>query len=251
MLDVVGALVFGAISVAFLVVLIGLAAIRPAVKVVAFAIAAACISFIVGVAAVGGFATGAAGPFPAPVISFLILMIAGLVAWLVWPAFRRAVLSIPLTGLVGIHSVRVAGVFFLILHAEGRLAAPFSTSAGWGDIIAGAIAIPLTAQLLWRGTAPRWVLSAWNAIGTLDLITAIALGALSAPGTPFHVFTEAPGTAAMGTLPWVLIPAFLVPLFLLSHFLIAVRLRAPYTERVRTCERSNEVSPATAVRRIA
>jgi hypothetical protein len=59
--------------------------------------------------------------------------------------------------LVGINGVRVAGVFLLILHALGRLAAPFSTSAGWGDIIAGAIAIPAAALMTSKGTAPRWL----------------------------------------------------------------------------------------------
>jgi len=193
MLDVIGSLVLGAISMAVLVVLIGVAEIRLSAKFTAFAVAIAALATIVTVAAVGGFAPGAV-PFPAPVIPFLTLIIAGSVAWLAWPAFRSAVLSVPLVALVGINGVRVAGVFFLLLHAEGRLAAPFSTSAGWGDIIAGAIAIPLAAQLAWKGTAPRRLLIAWNATGTLDLFTAVALGALSAAGTPFQVFTEAPST---------------------------------------------------------
>lgn len=251
MLDVIGALVLGAIGMAFLVVLIGLAAIRPASKFIAFAIAVTWISLIVTIAALGGFATGVAGPFPAPVMAFLVLVIAGLTAWMAWPAFRRAVRSIPMVGLVGINGVRVAGVFFLILHAEGRLAAPFSTSAGWGDIIAGGIAIPLAALMAWKGTVPRWLVGSWNALGILDLITAIVLGALSAPGTPFRVFTEAPGTNAMGILPWVMIPAILVPLFLLTHLAIAVRLRAAHTEEITTDQGSSGLSPKVAVRRVA
>jgi hypothetical protein len=251
MLDVIGALLFGAISVTFLVVLIGLAAIRPVSKLLAFAIAFSWIALIVAIAALGGFATGVAGPVPTPVLAFLILVIAGLTGWLAWPAFRRAVLSIPLVALVGINGVRVAGVLFLILHTQGRLAAPFSTSAGWGDIIAGAIAIPLAALMAWKGTVPRWLLGSWNAVGILDLITAITLGALSAPGTPFRVFTEAPGTNAMGTLPWVIIPAILVPLFLLTHLVIGVRLRAPYAEEVKADEGSRGLSPKAAVGRVA
>ena len=251
MLDVIGALIFGAICTVFLVVLIGLAAIRPASKFLAFAVAGTWISLIVTIAALGGFGAGIAGPFPTPVIAFLIVVIAGTAAWLAWPAFRRAVFSIPLVALVGINGVRVAGVFFLILHAQGRLAAPFSTSAGWGDIIAGAVAIPVAALMTWKGTAPRWLLGSWNALGILDLITAIALGALSAPGTPFQVFTEAPGTNAMGTLPWVIIPAILVPLFLLTHLAIAVRLRARYTEEVRTNQPSSGLPREAAVGKIA
>jgi hypothetical protein len=251
MLDVIGALLLGAICMALLVVLIGLAAIRPAAKLVAFAMAAAWISLVVIIAAAGGSSPASNGAFPAPVALFLILMIAGTVAWLGWPAFRRALLSIPLVALVGINGVRVAGVFFLILHAEGRLAAPFSTSAGWGDIIAGAIAIPLAAWMAWKGPVPRWLLGAWNAVGALDLFAAVTFGALSAPGTPFRIFPEAPGTLAMGTLPWMAIPSFLVPLFLLTHLAVAVRLRAAHTEGVRSGERDSGLPPQVAVRRIA
>jgi len=207
LLDVIGALVLGAICTADIAVMIGLAVIRPAAKVVAFVLAAAWISLIFTIAALGGFAPGVTGPFPAPVIPFLILMIGGLVAWFAWPAFRNALLSIPLWALIGVNAFRIVGVFFLILHHHCRLAAPFAISAGWGDIITGLAAVPLAGALAWRGKLPRWLLVAWTAFGALDLIVAITLGALSAPGTTFRVFTEAPGTIAMGTLPWAGIPA--------------------------------------------
>lgn len=224
MLDFIGAFVFGVICTADAVVLIGLAAIRPGTKVGAFAIAGVWTSLIVAVAAAGGFATGAAGPFPAPVVAFLVLLVAGLVARFRSPAFREAFHSVPLAGLIGINAFRIAGVFFLILHARGRLAAPFATFAGSGDIITGLAAIPV-AWIAYRGKLSRTLLIAWNAFGALDLINAVTMGALSAPGTPLHVLTEAPGTAAMGTLPWVGIPALLVPLYLLTHLEIASRIR--------------------------
>ncbi len=212
-------------------VLIGLAAIRPAAKFAGFVIAALWTSVIFAIAALGGFATGVTGPFPTPVIAFLVLTIGGLVAFLRWPAFRNALLSVPLAGLIGINASRVVGVCFLILHGQGRLGAPFATSAGWGDIITGVAAIPL-AVVAARGRLPRGVLIAWNAFGALDLIVAIMLGALSAPGTPFQLFMEAPGTAAMGVLPWVGIPTLLVPLYLMTHLAIAARLRSVDTVQV-------------------
>jgi hypothetical protein len=225
LLDVIGALVLGAICTTDIAVLIGLAVIRPAAKVVAFVIVAAWFSLIFAVAALGGFAAGVTGPFPAPVIPFLILIIGGLVAWFGWPAFRNALLSVPLWALIGVNAFRILGVFFLILHHQGRLAAPFATSAGWGDVITGLVAIPLAAALAWKSKLPLWLLAAWTAFGTLDLIVSITLGALSAPGTPFRVFTEAPGTVAMGTLPWAGVPTLLVPLYLMTLLTIAVRLR--------------------------
>jgi hypothetical protein len=234
MLDVIGALLLGAICAADATVLISLAAIRPVAKFTAFAIAAVWTSLIFAIAALGGFAPGLTGPFPAPVIAFLILTIGGLAAWFKWPAFRNALLSLPLTALAGINASRIAGICFLILHEQGRLAAPFATSAGWGDIVTGLAAIPMAGMAAWRGKLPHGLLIVWNAFGALDLTVAIILGALSAPGTPFQLFTEAPGTAAMGTLPWVGIPTLLVPLYLMTHLTIAVRLRQAGTRHATT-----------------
>jgi hypothetical protein len=224
MLDLIGALMLGVICAADAAVLIGLAAIRPISKLGAFAAAGVWTALIFAIAAAGGFAPGTTGPFPAPVIAFLVLMIGGLLAWFRSPAFRDAFHSVPLAGLVGINAFRILGVLFLILHARGRLAAPFASYAGWGDIITGLAALPIAA-LAYRGKLSRIVLTAWNAFGALDLIDALVLGALSAPGTPFRIFTEAPGTTAMGTLPWVVVPALLVPLYLLTHLEIAARMR--------------------------
>jgi hypothetical protein len=232
------------------VVLIGLAVIRPADKIVAFAIATVWIGVIFTVGALGGFSSGVTGPLPAPVIAFLVLLLGGLVAWFSWPAFRNALLSIPLSALIGVNIFRVAGVCFLILHYQGRLADPFATSAGWGDIITGLAAIPLAALAFAGAKIPRWVLAAWNGFATLDLILAVTLGALAAPGTPFRVFTEAPGTLAMGTLPWVGIPTLLVPLYLMTQLTIAARLRtlgaAQATKYGETYYRASELRRQSA-----
>ncbi len=251
MLNVIGALSLGVICTVDFVVLIGLAKIERSAKVAAFTIAGIWVALLVAIGAVGGFGAGVLGPFPAPMIPFLILATGALVAWFAWPEFRRALLSLPLAGLIGIHAFRILGVYFLILHAQGRLAAPFATSAGWGDIATGIIAIPLAALIASKGTAPRWLLRVWNAFGTLDLLTAISLGALSAPGTPFRVFTEAPGTMAMGTLPWAGIPALLVPLYLTTHFVIAMKLRAMSTAETGSSERNGSAAPGAVVRRVA
>jgi hypothetical protein len=226
MLDLVGALFLGAICVADVGILIGLARLRPVARLAAFVIAAAWTSLVFAIAALGGFASGITGPFPSPVIAFLVLMIAGLVAWFAWPSFRNALLGLPLAALVGINAFRIGGICFLILHDRGRLAAPFAISAGWGDIVTGLAAIPLAFLAATKGKLPRGLLTVWNAFGALDLIVAITLGGLSAPGTPFRVFTEAPGTIVMGTLPWVGVPTLLVPLYLMTHLTIAARLRA-------------------------
>jgi len=226
MLDVIAAMTLSAVLVIFLIVLIGAASLRPVARAYAYGIAAAWTAAMIGVATSGGFAPGAIGPVPGPVLGFGALVVGGLAAWFWWPAFRDTLLALPLSALIGINAFRIAGVFFLILFAQGRLSAPFAQSAGWGDIITGLVAIPLAAMTA-AGTLPsRRLIAAWNAFGALDLFTAILLGALSSPGTPFRLFTEGPGTVVMATLPWVMIPSILVPLWLLVHLTIARRMRA-------------------------
>jgi hypothetical protein len=180
---------------------------------------------MVAIAGIGGFRPGVLGAIPTPVLAFTTLVLGSLVAWLAWPAFRDALLSIPLATLVGVNAFRIGGVFFLLLFADGRLSAPFAPSAGWGDIITGIAAIPVAVVTAQRRNVSRRLLAAWNAFGTVDLVVAVTLAFLSAPGTPYRVFAEGPGTVVMATVPWILAATFLVPLYLLTHFTIAVRLR--------------------------
>jgi len=224
MLDLIGAFGLGAVLVADLAVLVGLAALRPAEKGIAFAAASIWTIAIVAMATTGAFAPGVMGPIPAPPLVFAVLAIAGVAGWLWSERFRNALLSLPLAALVGVNAFRIGGVFFLIAHAQGRLAAPFALSAGWGDIITGIVAIPLAAMAAAKKPPPNWVLAVWNVFGALDLLAALTLALLSAPGTPFRLFMEPPGSELMTTFPWAGVATLLVPLYLLTHLTVAVRL---------------------------
>lgn len=222
MIDVIGAIALTALLVAIFGVLIGLAPARSRTKRILFVAAAGYATGVVVVAAAGGFAPGTTEPVPAVGLAVAASLLVCLAAWLWVPGFRDALLSLPLSALVGVHAGRVLGVFFLLLAASGRLSAPFAPVAGWGDVAVGVLAVPLA----WRAARHERVpaLGWWNALGALDLVVAVALGVLSAPGTPLQIFAGEPGTSAMGTLPWVMIPTLLVPLFFLAHATIAVKL---------------------------
>jgi hypothetical protein len=120
----------------------------------------------------------------------------------------------------------IGGVLFLLLYADGRLSAPFAPVAGIGDIIVGALALLFATMLALRYDMRRSLLSLWNAFGVLDLVVAVALGLLSAPGIPFRIFFEEPGTQAMAILPWLFAPAMLVPIYFLIHVAIAAKLKS-------------------------
>jgi hypothetical protein len=225
MLDTIGA-IGGTAAYALLVgVLVGLSRLSGTAKFAAFATAAVWGAIIVVAAALGGFAQGAAGPVPVPPLAFLCFLVLLFGSWFMSPKFRTAVLAVPLPALVGVNAARLGGVFFLILADDRRLSKPFGPAAGWGDIVVGALAIPLMVIVAGGAVKQRTWLTLWNWLGALDLINAVTLGLLSAPGTPFRVFAQGPGTSAMGTLPWVMVPAMLVPLYFFIHFTIAVKLR--------------------------
>lgn len=138
-------------------------------------------------------------------------------------SLRLALTEMPLAMLVGVHAIRVLGVYFLILYVQGRLPAPFAPLAGWGDVITGLAAVPLAWWLAHSKAVAHPLLWLWNSFGLLDLVTAIGLGAVSAPG-PVQLITAPPGTTMMTTLPWLIIPAFIVPLLAATHIAIYYRL---------------------------
>ena len=139
------------------------------------------------------------------------------------PASRAALIGLPMPLLVGLNIGRLVGVLFLLLAAEGRLGGPFPYSAGWGDILVGALAVPA----LWFASRPvpqaPTFLAAWNIFGALDLIVAVALGVTSGPDSPLPLFAVENSTVQ--TLPWSFIPTVLVPFYLVVHAILFVQIR--------------------------
>ncbi|MEH2609158.1 hypothetical protein [Bradyrhizobium sp. AZCC 1693] len=149
-------------------------------------------------------------------------LVAAAVAASISPSVRAALLGMPMSFLIGLNVWRLGGGFFLLLAAEGRLAGPFPYSAGWGDIITGALALPV-AWLALRGQGKALVWG-WNAFGMLDLVVALALGITSANGSPLQIIHAGVGSAGVQGLPWSLIPTVLVPMFLIVHAVVFAQL---------------------------
>ncbi|HEY3624449.1 MAG TPA: hypothetical protein VGL12_19005, partial [Roseiarcus sp.] len=174
-------------------------------------------------------ATGALSPAVggAPALGVtVVLPIAALVwAYFALPSVRTAMTATPLPALIALHAIRLLGFTFIVLYAEGRLPAPFAPSAGWGDMLIGATALPLAWAVTRFGARVRPLVLLWNALGVADLVIALTLGPLSAPG-PLQVFVGPPDTSPMTTLPWLIIPGFLVPCFIFLHIVIFYRLLA-------------------------
>jgi hypothetical protein len=166
---------------------------------------------------------------PVPLVAVLCalpLLSVGLIA-LTSARARAALLAIPQPILIGVNSLRVLGVLFLLLALAGRLSGPFPYFAGFGDIITGLIALPLALGSARSGQISSAAIWRWNVFGALDLIVAITLGLTSANGSPLHLLHAGVGSQAVQFLPYCLIPTVLVPFYLITHGIIAAQLRAP------------------------
>jgi hypothetical protein len=96
------------------------------------------------------------------------------------------------------HTLRVVGVTFLLVMAQGRLPAIFALPAGLGDLATG-LAAPLVARRLTQGgghTRAVW----FNLFGILDLVVALSIGFLAGLG-PWRPFEVTPSTEPLSLLP--------------------------------------------------
>src|SRR3984885_16206308 len=203
--------------------------LSTAVLTVSASIAVVFLSLAIG-------ATGALSPTGggAPALGLaVVLPVAALVsAYFALPSVRNAMTATPLPALIAVHAIRLLGILFLVLYANGRLPAPFAPSAGWGDVFIGATALPLAWAVTRFGPVMRPLVILWGAVGVADLVAAVTLGALSAPG-PLQVFVGPPDSSPMTSLPWLIIPGFLVPILFFIHIVIFDRLlaRSPASAR--------------------
>jgi hypothetical protein len=171
---------------------------------------------VIGVvlAATGFFVTA---PSEAPRIGWALVPLAlGIALFGASTGFRRVIDAVPPDRLVGVQIYRVLGGVFLVGWALGIFPALFALPAGLGDILIG-VAAPLVAKNLRNGhPASRGRAILWDVLGLSDLVVAVTLGVLTAPG-PFQRFAFDQPNVAISEFPFVIIPTVLVPLSVLLH----------------------------------
>ena len=213
------------VSASIAVVFLSLAMARTTAGRVAVLIALGAWFVLVLAIGANGALSPAGGGAPALGLAVVLPVAALVSAYFALPSVRNAMTATPLAGLIAVHAIRLLGILFLVLYANGRLPAPFAPSAGWGDVFIGATALPLAWAVTRFGPAMRPLVFLWGAVGVADLVVAVTLGALSAPG-PLQVFVGPPDSSPMTSLPWLIIPGFLVPILFFIHIVIFDRLLA-------------------------
>jgi hypothetical protein len=132
------------------------------------------------------------------------------------------VLGLPLWALVGFQVFRLP--LELLMHRaylEGVMPVQMSYSGRNYDIVTG-IAAGALGLWLWRREAPRWLVAAWNMLGSVLLVNIVTIAIASTPRFAWF------GTEQMNTFvaypPFVWLPAILVAAALIGHLLVWRRL---------------------------
>lgn len=226
MLDLIGAIVVMAAIAINLVAFVTALADKLTQRITLAALAGAWVGLATALGAQGRLAFSAEQPVPLiGVLLALPLFAVGFLA-LRSQRTRSALLAIPQSLLIGLNSLRVLGALFLLLALDGRLSGPFPYFAGLGDMITGALAVPLALRVARSGRLPVHAVSRWNLFGALDLVIAVTLGITSASGSPLQLIHAGVGSAAVQYLPYCLIPTVLVPFYLITHAIVAAQLTA-------------------------
>ncbi len=132
--------------------------------------------------------------------------------------FRNFALSVDPKILTSVQVWRIVGFTFVLLQARNALPAIFALPAGYGDMFIGVTA----GFVAWKLAEPphRGSFIFWQALGILDLVTAVSLGTTARLLDPHGA-----SMVAMTVLPLSLIPTFFVPLFMMLHVICIVQAR--------------------------
>ena len=147
-----------------------------------------------------------------PQLYFFVSIAFSFIAWAIvtsryiWPELRLRPRAEALEPLLILHSFRFEGLAFLVPGVvSSDLPPAFAHSAGYGDMIAAALALLSLLSLRHKvGIVVVWIFNIW---GTADLLNA------------FYQANQA-GLLAGQLGAAYFIPTFLVPLLLLTHGLI-------------------------------
>jgi hypothetical protein len=160
--------------------------------------------------------------------AMLILLVAVLVLAL-WLSFSwvgdLVVRHTSWVALVGLQAFRLP--LELLMHrayTEGLMPVQMSYSGRNFDIVTGVTAIALAVALA-RTWVPRWIVAAWNVLGTLLLTNVIVIAIASMP--MFQRFGPDRLNVWVADPPFVWLPSVLVLAALCGHLLMFRKLRQP------------------------
>lgn len=174
---------------------------------------------------------------PPPLI-VLVLPTIGLPLWLGLSGLGLRLSRLPVAWTIGLSAFRLP--LELVMHQaalEGTMPNQMTYTGLNFDILTGGSAL-VVALLAWRGHAPRWLLLAWNALGSVLLVGIVAIAIISTP--IFHAFGDDPSrlNTWVAYAPFQLLPAVLVAAAILDHVVMWRRLLWSDSVEVRKVDKS-------------
>ena len=165
------------------------------------------------------------GTPPIPIaLGFAVPLVVFFVGLGVSRAFREFVSALDVPVMLAVQAWRFAGLGFLALYTYDLLPGGFALPAGLGDMAIAATAPWVLFAVIRRSQfIGSRTFVVWNALGILDLVYAVGVGALTST-----LATGAAGEVAMtpmAQLPLVLIPAFFVPILIMLHVSALIQAR--------------------------
>jgi hypothetical protein len=193
---------------------------RPVAPTGRWLLAAVGLAWIMVALAIASLGLLARAPFVIP-LAILGSVAASVLAYGRVPALRAALAGVDLRVPILFNVVRAPiGAAFLVEYANGRLPALFALRGGWGDIVAGALAIVAVVALPATTRARRGIVLAWNALGLLDILSVVATAQYL-----LFVAHDPLMRAAFPSFGYALLPTLVVPWVVLSHLFAFSRLR--------------------------
>lgn len=179
--------------------------------------------WLVVAAAIGS--SGMLRALPRPALQIIIIGLTAilLISYWSWRAFRGFVRGLPIRTLILMHVTRLIGIYFLLLHKQGKLPWAFAVPGGLGDIAIAASAVGICCLPLGTNLGRRAAL-VWNALGLIDILCVVATAAVLGARDPMSML-------ALTIPPLALLPTFLVPLIIASHVILFERLMGGTDER--------------------
>ncbi len=136
-------------------------------------------------------------------------------AWWFAKPLRDFADGVPLYLLIGAQVYRIFGVIFLWMANNGLLPYAVALPIGFGDVLVGALALPLALAFTHDGMKARRAAIAWNVLGITSITVGMGLMVLAF----FGVLPMQPAPAMLGHYPLALLVLFQMPFALALHTL--------------------------------
>ncbi len=169
-----------------------------------------------------GFFSGNSFPPKALLFTTVPFMIFMFTVILNKPLYWKVIDNMPLEKMVGVHIIRLIGVFFLLTAYYKVLPNHYALMAGIGDISTAIGSIFVSRWIVQKKSWSKKATIIWNIFGLLDIIAVIISTILT---SRFSIDNNTQGITEIAKFPLIWIPAFAPVVIIFMHIAIFKKLK--------------------------